>query len=74
MLCIYAAITSTTDDSYFAVLGLFPKSSNESTLHGVDGVILLFNVEDPVPVTTWFVKKVTRSLLVFFHGVECIVR
>lgn len=52
------------DDSFFAVLGLLSKSSkseesNESTLHGVDGIILLFNVEDPVPVTTWFVRKVS---------------
>lgn len=47
-------------NSFFAVLGLVPKSSNESTLHDGDGVILLFNVEDPVPVTTWFVRKVTR--------------
>lgn len=62
IICLYAAITSTMDDSFFAVLGLIPKSSNESTLHDADGVILLFNVQDPVPVTTWFVRKVTRSL------------
>ncbi|KAK1362452.1 WD repeat-containing protein 75 [Heracleum sosnowskyi] len=61
------AVTSTVDDSYFAVLGLFPKSSNESTLHDVDGVILLFNVEDPVPVTTWFVRKARGGELAFVH-------
>ena len=50
---------------FFSVLGLFPKTSNESTLHDVDGVILLFKAEDPVPVATWFVRKVTKCLAVF---------
>lgn len=61
------AVTSTRDDSFFAVLGLSPKSSNESTLHDVDGVILLFNVEDPVPITTWFVRKARGGGLAFLH-------
>ncbi|KAL8135453.1 uncharacterized protein LOC141713331 isoform X2 [Apium graveolens] len=61
------AITSTMGNSYFSVLGLIPKSSNESTLHDGDGVILLFNVEDPVPVTTWFVSKARGGGLEFIH-------
>lgn len=54
--------SSVADDS-FAVLALLPKSSrgeesNEPTLLAVDGVILLFSIGDPIPVATWFVRKV----------------
>lgn len=51
------------DGSYFAVLTLLPRSSKhteltETKIDGRDGAILLFNVGEPIPVTTWFVKKV----------------
>lgn len=47
----------------FAVLALLPESatrveSSEPMFHGIDGVILVFNVMDPVPVATWSVRKV----------------
>lgn len=51
------------DGSTFAVLALLPKTpecveSTEAALQGIDGAILLFNVENPVPLATWFVSKV----------------
>lgn len=51
------------DGSYFAVLTLLPRPSKhteltETKIDGRDGAILLFNVGEPIPVTTWFVKKV----------------
>jgi NET1-associated nuclear protein 1 (U3 small nucleolar RNA-associated protein 17) len=64
MLCIfYAAVACAVDLLSFAVLALLPESSicmesNESMSQGRDGVILLFNVMDPVPVSTWSVRKV----------------
>ncbi|CAK9157783.1 unnamed protein product [Ilex paraguariensis] len=64
------AVASTVDDSCFAVLALLPKSSksmesNENTIQGTDGVILLFNVGDPVPASTWFVRKAKGGGLAF---------
>lgn len=61
MFC--AAVACTVDLSSFAVLALLPESSvcmesNDSTFQRRDGVILLFNVTDPVPVATWSVRKV----------------
>ena len=55
-----AAIASAEDISSFAVLALLPESSkcNETSFKGRDGVILLFNAADPVPVSTWSVNKV----------------
>jgi NET1-associated nuclear protein 1 (U3 small nucleolar RNA-associated protein 17) len=46
--------------SFFAALALLPESSkwNETSLKGRDGVILLFNASDPVPIFTWSVQKV----------------
>ncbi|KAL5977315.1 hypothetical protein ACLOJK_021661 [Asimina triloba] len=57
------ALACTADGSQFAVLSPFRKSwkqtpSDEVVLEDEDGVILLFNVEDPVPVATWSIKKV----------------
>lgn len=56
------------DGSYFAILTLLPQSSKhteltETKIDGRDGVILLFNVGEPIPVTTWFVKKVFFQVL-----------
>ncbi|KAA8523464.1 hypothetical protein F0562_009887 [Nyssa sinensis] len=67
------AIACAMDDSCFAILALLPKSlnyteSNKTMLQGTDdGVILLFNVGDPVPVVTWFVKKSKGGGLAFLH-------
>lgn len=72
----HTAVTCAMDQ--FAVLTLLPKSSKrtssdeEIALQDRDGVILLFNAEDPIPVATWFVTKVGLtsaaycSLLLFF--------
>ncbi|KAK2971977.1 hypothetical protein RJ640_004997 [Escallonia rubra] len=67
------AVACTHDDSFFAILALLPKStkledSSESILHDVDGSILLFNVGDPVPVATWFVRKAKGGGLAFIHN------
>lgn len=49
---------ATVEDA-IAVLALLPKSS--------DGAILLFNVENPDPVATWFVKKAKGGGVGFVH-------
>ncbi|KAK9278903.1 hypothetical protein L1049_028484 [Liquidambar formosana] len=64
------ALASTGDVSSFAVLALLPKpskgmKSDDTTLQGRDGVILLFNVADPVPVATWSVRKAKGGGLAF---------
>lgn len=53
---IHAAVSCAIDLSYFAVLALLPES-NECTFKG-DGIILLFNMTDPIPVASWSVTKV----------------
>ncbi|XP_009627084.1 uncharacterized protein [Nicotiana tomentosiformis] len=67
------AVTCAIDDSLFAILALGPKSfgsgmSNEATTLGTDGVILLFNVGDLVPVASWFVRKAKGASLAFIRG------
>ncbi|XP_058102823.1 uncharacterized protein LOC131246570 isoform X2 [Magnolia sinica] len=63
------AVACNTDSSQFAVLALIPKSCKQTvadeTAHGGDGVILLFNPEDPVPIATWSVKKAKGGGLAF---------
>lgn len=59
----FSDVTCAPDSSSFAVLALLPKSSacmgsNEPSLVGKDGVILLFNATDPVPLAMWSVRKV----------------
>ncbi|CAH9079051.1 unnamed protein product [Cuscuta epithymum] len=57
------AVSCAVDGTSFAVLALLSDSarkiaaSNEASLKGVDGVVLLYNAESPVPLATWFVKK-----------------
>ena len=51
------------EDLFFAVLAVFPESyvaseSLRSSTSSGDGIILLFDVNDPVPVASWLVKKV----------------
>ncbi|KAB1204246.1 WD repeat-containing protein 75 [Morella rubra] len=67
------AVACTVDLSSFAVLALLPESSvcmesNDSTFQRRDGVILLFNVTDPVPVATWSVRKAKGGGLAFLQG------
>ncbi|KAF4396009.1 hypothetical protein G4B88_020646 [Cannabis sativa] len=51
-LSVYVACA--VDASMFAVLVVGKSCNNETTvLKGRDGVILLFNVTDPLPVATW---------------------
>lgn len=63
-------VACTWDLSSFAVLALLPESSNcieskDPVFHGRDGVILLFNATDPIPVTIWFVTKAEGGALSF---------
>jgi len=56
-ICSVAAVSCTEDGSQFAVLAL-PNSSNEPTTGDQDGIIVLFDVQNPVSLATWMVKKV----------------
>ncbi|XP_014509948.1 WD repeat-containing protein 75 [Vigna radiata var. radiata] len=60
------AVSSAIDLSYFAALVLLPES-NDCTFKG-DGIILLFNVKDPVPVASWSVSKAKGGGLAFLKG------
>ncbi|XP_057983859.1 uncharacterized protein LOC131168447 [Malania oleifera] len=66
------AVACAGDDSSFAVLAHLPKSSmcvesNETAFQGRDGVILLFNVRDPVPAAMWSVMKASGGGLAFLR-------
>ncbi|KAL5549203.1 hypothetical protein UlMin_004434 [Ulmus minor] len=68
-------IACASDLSVFAVLVLLPKSatgvgSNGRALQERDGVILLFNATDPVPVATWSVRKAKGGGLAFIKRDE----
>ncbi|KAK4265483.1 hypothetical protein QN277_026532 [Acacia crassicarpa] len=54
------------DLSLFAVLALLPES-NERTFGG-DGIILLFNATDPIPVTSLSVTKAKGGRIAFIKG------
>ncbi|BAT76749.1 hypothetical protein LR48_Vigan627s003400 [Vigna angularis] len=60
------AVSFAIDLSYFAALVLLPES-NDCTFKG-DGIILLFNVKDPVPVASWSVSKAKGGGLAFLKG------
>lgn len=64
------AVTCTMDGTCFAVLALNPKlsTSNETAHESMDGVILLFSVEDVVPLATWTVNKAKGGGLSFIQG------
>ncbi|KAI3456714.1 hypothetical protein Pfo_013377 [Paulownia fortunei] len=66
------AIACSMDNSTFAVLALSRLSkhmeSAEATLQGAEGVILLFNAENPVPLSTWFVSKAQGGGLSFVRS------
>lgn len=55
-------VASTIADDLFAVLALVPKSSRSE-----DGIILLFNIEDPTPVASWLVHKAIGGALSFIN-------
>ncbi|KAL0282436.1 UNVERIFIED_CONTAM: U3 small nucleolar RNA-associated protein 17 [Sesamum angustifolium] len=63
------AVACSVDKSTFAVLALIKPAKHmeptEASLHGAEGVILLFNVENPVPLSTWFVSKAQSGRLSF---------
>ncbi|KAL6191710.1 hypothetical protein ACLB2K_038100 [Fragaria x ananassa] len=61
-------VTCAKDSSSFAVLALLPKSSNEPIFQGKDGLILLFNATDPVPLAMWSVRKAKGGGLAFLKG------
>ncbi|KAL0443184.1 UNVERIFIED_CONTAM: U3 small nucleolar RNA-associated protein 17 [Sesamum latifolium] len=63
------SVACSVDKSTFAVLALIKPAkhmeSTEASLHSAEGVILLFNVENPVPLSTWFVSKAQGGGLSF---------
>ncbi|XP_022135000.1 WD repeat-containing protein 75 [Momordica charantia] len=66
------AMACAVDMSSFAVLALIPESVhlqfNESTFQGRDGIILHFNANDPVPQSTWSVRKAQGGGLAFVRA------
>ncbi|KAF4396026.1 hypothetical protein G4B88_020663 [Cannabis sativa] len=68
VLCV-CDIACAVDALMFAVLVVGKSCNNETTmLKGRDGVILLFNVADPLPVATWSVRKAKGGGLGFIQG------
>ncbi|KAH7572563.1 hypothetical protein JRO89_XS04G0275200 [Xanthoceras sorbifolium] len=66
------AVACAADLSLFAALALLPESSKcqesiGTTFQGRDGVILLFNATDPVPVATWSARKAKGGTLAFLQ-------
>ncbi|KAG9451107.1 hypothetical protein H6P81_011072 [Aristolochia fimbriata] len=64
------AVACTTDSAHFAVLAVIPTLSKQSSLdefmlRGLDGVILLFSADNPVPISMWSVKKAKGGGLAF---------
>ncbi|XP_010904674.1 uncharacterized protein [Elaeis guineensis] len=70
-------VTCMADGSQFAVLA-YRNSPDDATTKDGDGVILLFDVENPVPLATWSVQKAKRGGLTFlppnpsFHDTKSI--
>ncbi|KAL0306149.1 UNVERIFIED_CONTAM: U3 small nucleolar RNA-associated protein 17 [Sesamum radiatum] len=66
---ISLTVACSVDKSTFAVLALIKPAKHmeptEASLHSAEGVILLFNVENPVPLSTWFVSKAQSGRLSF---------
>nr|XP_025607158.1 WD repeat-containing protein 75 isoform X3 [Arachis hypogaea] len=60
------AVSSAIDSSYFAILALLP-GSNERAFKG-NGIILLFNATDPIPVASMSVTKAKGGGLAFLKG------
>lgn len=68
---LLTALACAVDKSSFAVLALIPESVqlqfSDSTFQGRDGMILHFNANDPVPLSTWSVRKVYYFLHPLSH-------
>uniref|UniRef100_A0A9I9DF46 WD repeat-containing protein 75 second beta-propeller domain-containing protein n=1 Tax=Cucumis melo TaxID=3656 RepID=A0A9I9DF46_CUCME len=66
------ALACAVDKSSFAVLALIPESVqlqfSDSTFQGRDGMILHFNANDPVPLSTWSVRKAQGGGLAFLRS------
>lgn len=66
------ALACAVDMSSFAVLALIPESVqlqfSDSTFQGRDGVILHFNANDPVPQSTWSVRKAQGGGIAFLQS------
>lgn len=70
-LCV-EAVASMEDESFFAVLAVFPESSvsTESQGHSIssgDGIILLFEVHSLAPAATWLVREAKGGGLAFLQ-------
>ncbi|XP_010681099.2 uncharacterized protein LOC104896097 [Beta vulgaris subsp. vulgaris] len=66
------AVACMEDESLFAVLAVFSESSVSTESQGTptssgDGIILLFDVNVPVPVATWLVRKAKGGGLAFLQ-------
>jgi hypothetical protein len=59
ILTLAAAACSSPDGSTFAVLSLLSCPNGAPAEQ--DGVLLLFNAENPMPVSSWSVKKVCAA-------------
>ncbi|XP_031500790.1 uncharacterized protein LOC116264611 [Nymphaea colorata] len=66
---VIEAVACNADNSQFAALVLVPSvSQNTATVEtssGWDGLILLFNTEDPIPISMWSVRKARGGGLSF---------
>ncbi|XP_019442367.1 PREDICTED: WD repeat-containing protein 75-like [Lupinus angustifolius] len=60
------AVSCALDLSYFAILVLLPES-NKHAIKG-DGIIVLFNITDPIPAAYWSVTKAKGGGLGFLKG------
>lgn len=56
LLC--AALAIDPDRPNFAVLVPIPVDSSRKLKSEEDAIIVLFSVEDPIPIATWAVRKV----------------
>ncbi|KNA25055.1 hypothetical protein SOVF_009790 [Spinacia oleracea] len=69
---VVEAVACMEDDPLFAVLAVVsesyvPTESNGSSISSGDGIILLFNINSPVPVGTWLVRKAKGGGLAFLQ-------
>ncbi|AES92286.2 putative transcription factor WD40-like family [Medicago truncatula] len=60
------AVSCALDLSYFAIIALIPKSKER--LFKGDGIILVFNATDPIPVASWSVTKAKGGSIAFIKG------
>ncbi|OAY69732.1 hypothetical protein ACMD2_22829 [Ananas comosus] len=62
--CRSPGFKTTGNAPQFAILAL-SSSQNDIAVRDQEGIILLFDVENPVPLTTWLVKKAKGGGLAF---------